>query len=212
VRTKLQRDVEVLEATPVISAPKPVKHKHKWVKKVCAICGKKHKPKYVPPRERVKHELYALLSQIVRWRDGGCVLRDTDGQRCYGFETDSHVYPRGEYGVTFDLLNNHDECQGHNNLHNSRPSIYNQWFKDTFGKAAWDYLTEKAAACEGEKSLSTQELQELLAEYQELWDNRPANYDRQQLIELGYFGSWMKSRVGIEKMVAEIMPRLAKET
>lgn len=165
--------------------PKPVKEK------------KAKRAKYVPPRQRVKKELYRVLSEIVRWRDGyKCVQAGTRRGRCYGAMTDGHIIVRADYGTTFDLLNNHCQCAGHNDWHRNHEVDYQDWFIGVFGEAAWAHLREKAIACQGEKSMTTPELEELLKRYQELWDNRPTTYDRQWLIDLGYYGEWMKEHYG----------------
>jgi hypothetical protein len=153
---------------------------------------KKSRAKYVPPRPRVKKELYRVMSLIVRWRDGGCVQAGKGRVMCWGVETDGHVIERADYGTTFDLLNNHDQCQGHNNWHRYHVIDYQDWFERTFGSAAWVHLKETAKACESEKSLSTVELEELLVKFTDLWENRPTVYDRKRLIELGYYGEWYK--------------------
>ena len=195
----LHHPTGVLLAQAAVSCPKPVKapkHSHQWrrgVNSICLVCGKKKPDK--SGRSLAKHQLYEILSKLVRWRDGGCVLKETDGQHCSGYDTDSHILPRGEYGVTFDLLNNHDGCQGHNKLHNSKPSIYYSWFWNTFGIEAWEHLNEKACYGKTEKSMTTDEIREMVKKYQELWDTRPASYTREDLIRLGYFGEWMQARL-----------------
>lgn len=158
--------------------------------------GSKGSKKHISPRARVKKELYKVLSEIVRWRDGYKCVQAGDGRvACWGVQTDGHLFERAEYGVTFDLLNNHDQCQGHNNWHRYHQTDYRRWFIGKFGRAAFDHLEQKALACEGEKSMSTVELQELLAHYKELWENRPTVYDEQWLIELGYYGAWAKEHL-----------------
>jgi hypothetical protein len=144
--------------------------------------------KYVPPRARVKKELYTVMSLLVRWRDGGCVQRNSGRGKCWGNMTDGHIIVRAEYGVTFDLMNNHCQCEGHQIWHRYHWTDYEDWFISEFGIVAWETLKCKARSCEGEKSVSTPDLEALLAHYKHLWDTRPAVYDRDALIRLGYFG------------------------
>lgn len=156
---------------------------------------KGRRKKYIAPRPLVKKELYKIMSLIVRWRDGGCVQAGQGRTKCWGGETDGHIIERADYGTTFDLLNNHCQCEGHNNWHRHHVIDYQDWFTKEFGFTAWEHLKETALACEGEKSMTTPELEDLLKYYQELWDNRPTTYNRAWLIELGYYGEWAKKHL-----------------
>lgn len=185
IGTPLSRDdmhkVEVLNVQDAVKpCPKPKYKRRKGTK-------------YIPPRTRVKRALYALVAKIVKWRDAECVQKNQGG--CYGAATDGHILVRDEYGTTFDLLNNHNQCQGHNNQHRFKPRFYYKWFQDTFGMDAWNHLCDEANKVQTEKSIPTQELEELLVKYRGLWDNRPAVYTRDDLIRLGYFGDWLKFEI-----------------
>lgn len=121
---------------------------------------KKVKRARLPTRKKLVQTLDILTSQIVRLRDGQCVLcHTTERLQC------GHLFGRRSHGARWDLErdgNCHCQCSGCNQRHNVDPWRYFQWYLDWHGREAFDALYRRWAA--GHK-YSRLELIALVAEY-----------------------------------------------
>lgn len=112
----------------MIGKPKPTKEPRK--KKVPAATR----------RKRLVKALDEIVSQIVCYRDGGCV---TPSPTCYGALTCSHYFKRENWGIRWDLENCNCQCQGHNNSHNNHDFPYGAYMKRKYGNDIGGRLLER---------------------------------------------------------------------
>ena len=132
----------------------------------------------LPPRKKLVARLDSLTSQIVRLRDGQCVLcQSTDRLQC------GHLFGRRSHGARWDLErdgNCHTQCAGCNQRHNYDPWRYFNWYLDWHGREAFDALYRRWEA--GHK-YSRLELIALVGEYEAKLEEMKAkqeNYERQR--------------------------------
>lgn len=115
----------------------------------------------LPTRKKLVERLDSLTSQIVRLRDGQCVLcHSTERLQC------GHLFGRRSHGARWDLErdgNCHTQCAGCNQRHNYDPWKYFNWYLDWHGRKAFDELYKRWSA--GRK-YSRLELIALVAEYE----------------------------------------------
>jgi hypothetical protein len=166
--------------TAIRPAPKPVREK------------KGRREKYVSPRKRLEIELEKAMRELCWWRDGGeCVLRDIDGRRCAGSIQWGHFVPRKQSAyLKFAIGNTFCQCAGHNFRHWHGDHIFGLWYDTQFGIAAHKAMLDVAG--KGEPSMD--ELEDWLARVRYLLDDRPALYTFPILVELGYYGDFMKGK------------------
>lgn len=92
----------------------------------------------LPTRKKLVQTLDALTSQIVRLRDGQCVLcHSTERLQC------GHLFGRRSHGARWDIErdgNCHTQCAGCNQRHNYDPWRYFNWYLDWHGRQAFDAL------------------------------------------------------------------------
>ncbi len=147
------------------------------------------------PRSKIlKAQLEAICKQIVFWRDGAeCVEKNIDGVRCGGGIQWGHFIPRSQSAwLIYEIGNTFAQCRDHNGLHKHGAQTMAIWFCDYFG-------AEVAKALEAERDAHRKqdrnvvELEELLAHYDELYQNRYyVTPERDALIRAGYFGEVIK--------------------
>lgn len=115
----------------------------------------------LPSRKKLVDTLDSLTSQIVRLRDGQCVLcHATERLQC------GHMFGRRSHGARWDLErdgNTHTQCAGCNQRHNYDPNRYFSWFRDWHGEKAFNELYKRWSA--GRK-YSRLELIQLVKEYE----------------------------------------------
>lgn len=115
----------------------------------------------LPSRKKLVNTLDSLTSQIVRLRDGQCVLcGSTERLQC------GHMFGRRSHGARWDLErdgNTHTQCAGCNRRHNYDPNRYYTWFRDWHGEKAFNELYKRWSA--GRK-YSRLELIALVKEYE----------------------------------------------
>lgn len=115
----------------------------------------------LPSRAKLVKTLDTLTSQIVRLRDGQCVLcHSTERLQC------GHIFGRRSHGARWDIEpdgNCHGQCAGCNQRHNHDPWRYYNWFLDWHGRQAFDEMYKRWSA--GRK-YSRLELISLVAEYE----------------------------------------------
>lgn len=166
----------------IISKPKPVKQAKK---------SKRTKPR----RKILEQQLEAVVKLIVFWRDGAeCVERHIDGARCGGGIQWGHYIPRQQSRWLKYNLATFAQCRNHNNLHDKGAQTMGVWFCDTFGTEAAKALELERAAHRGQPQQTIQELEEMLAHYDELYQNRYfVELTLERLVAAGYYGEVIKS-------------------
>ena len=163
--------------------PKPEKQK------------KQKKAKVMPKRKMLEAQIEAISKLIVFWRDGcQCVEADIDGVRCGGGNQWGHYIPRQQSRwLKYDLGNTFSQCRNHNNLHDKGSQTMGTWFSSTFGVQAALAMEKERDAHRGEKNKTVQELEEMLAHYDELYQNRyTADLTIGGLVMGGYYGEIIK--------------------
>ena len=113
-------------------------------------------------RKRLIKQCDDLVAQIVKARDGGCVICPTGNPRSPIREC-GHLFSRRYMSLRFDFANTHEQCQYHNSLHRFDTHPYNSWFVNKFGAKAWDELYQKKSET---KSYKVWELEELKGQLQ----------------------------------------------
>jgi len=163
--------------------PKPTKEK------------KQKKAKVLPRRKLLEQQIEATSKLIVFWRDGQqCIEVEIDGVRCGGGNQWGHYIPRKQsHWLKYDLGNTFCQCRNHNNLHDKGSQTMGAWFSMTFGADTALAMEQVRNAHRGEKKMTVQELEELLAHFDDLYQNRyTVNLDLRSLIAAGYYGETIK--------------------
>lgn len=183
----IKRAADLHEVMAVIGKPKPTRQP-------------KAKRQPVAKRRRVlEKQLEDIVKLIIAWRDGQvCVMGQMDGARCGNGLMWNHFIAQGQSGwMRIDLGNVYWGCGSHNLLERFGDPILGMWVQDTFGIAAVKALREEAKAHTTKNKTgkrTEQELEELLARYDELYQNRfYVNLDLDSLIEAGYYGEIIKA-------------------
>lgn len=124
--------------------------------------GKKTKRVKLMSRKRAITVLDSLTSQIVRLRDGACVLCSTVERLQCG-----HIFGRRSHAARWDIQpdgNCHTQCAGCNQRHNYDPNRYFSWYQRRFSVDQFNAIYTRWA--KGHK-FSTPELRAMVTEYQE---------------------------------------------
>ena len=136
-------------------------------------------------------QLEDICKLITHWRDGAeCVERHIDGVRCGGGIQWGHYIPRSESKwLKYDLGNSFSQCRNHNNLHDKGSQTMGTWFTKQFGQDAADAMQAERDTHRDGKDRPLFELEEMLAEYTELYQNRFfVDLETYPLLHKGYFG------------------------
>lgn len=157
--------------------PKPTKQK-----KVKRVSEKSR-------RKILEKQLEAITKEIIFWRDGQNCVMFGRGKCGNGLMWNHLVAQKKSSWLRYDLGNVHVGCGVHNleDFHGS--TVFPAWFVDKFGKDAFIVLDHVRLEHIGVKR-SVAELEELLAHYDELYQNRyTVELDLKSLIRAGYYGS-----------------------
>lgn len=168
----------------VIGKPKPTKEDRP-----------KKKKSTKPRRAILEQQIEAMSKQIVFWRDGcECIEKDIDGVRCGGGVQWGHYIPRQQSRwLKYELGNTFCQCRNHNNLHDKGAQTMGVWFASTFGAEAALAMEAERNKHRGEKNKTTQELEDLLADMDELYQSRYiTDLDIASLVDAGFFGDVIK--------------------
>lgn len=151
------------------------------------------KHKTSKPRHKIlEAQLEAICKLIVFWRDASqCVERHIDGGRCGGGIQWGHYIPRNQSNrLKYELGNTHAQCRDHNMLHLRGAQTMGVWFASYFGVDVAQAMEAEREAHRGEKNYTVQELEALLAHYENLYQNRfYVDLELDALITNGYYGS-----------------------
>lgn len=184
--TKLQRAVEIHETMAAIHAhPKPTKER---------------KPKRVPVekrRKRLEKQIADIAKLIIFWRDGQvCVMGGVDGGRCGNGLMWNHVISQSQSSwLRIDLGNIVCGCGNHNLLDFHGDKTLTLWYCQKFGVPALQALQKAAREHAGQKR-TEEELEAILAHYDELYQSRyTADLTLQGLVEAGYYGETIRQCV-----------------
>lgn len=174
-------------------APKPVKEK-------------KVKPAKLPSHyEILEQQVENIVKLLICWRDAQeCVMKQIDGIRCGNGLMWNHYIPQGQsHWMKYDLGNAFWGCGNHNLLDKEGDPTLGIWVQMTFGSNVVLTLQAEARIHSGNKLQRTeQDLEELLAHYDELYQNRfYAPYDLPGRIEAGYYGEIIKGAFHATKSV-----------
>lgn len=91
-----------------------------------------------PSRKSLRAKLDKLVSEIVRLRDGKCVLcGSTFHLQC------GHLFTRTNLSTRWDLGNCFAQCAGCNIRHEHDPWPFYKWYIGRYGQEAFDKLYEK---------------------------------------------------------------------
>lgn len=185
---ELNQVMAVIEARP--PRPKPTKADRKRKTKAAR-----------PARKILEKQLEDICRRIVFWRDGmECVEKELDGVRCNEVIQWGHYTPRQQSRwLKYDLGNTFAQCGSHNNLHDKGAQTMGVWFALKFGAETAKAMELERDAHRGKKNRSVVELAEMLARYDNLYENRYAmlGANIQQLVQAGYYGdiireAWQK--------------------
>lgn len=111
--------------------------------------------KQVSERKRWERRLDDIVREIVKERDGFCVIRvskevfSDDGEMLIpASHTDvmqcGHLITRAKKSVRWDLVNCSVQCSSCNIKHEFYPEIYTSWFLDRFGQDEYKRLCRDA--------------------------------------------------------------------
>ena len=158
-------------------------------------------------KKRVEEQLEAMVKLIVHWRDSSqCVLREIDGGRCGGKVNWGHFIPRARSAYLKYDLATFIQCDSHNLIHDSRKTgggdpIFQLWMAQTFGyNVVMALSVEQRAHIGRDGKHSLDELEAMLAHYDELYQNRyTVNLDTKSLIEAGYYGEIIRAAHAAER-------------
>jgi hypothetical protein len=158
--------------------------------------AKVKRAKIMPKRKMLEQQIEAISKLIVFWRDGcQCVEANIDGVRCGGGNQWGHYVPRQQSRwLKYNLGNTYCQCRNHNNLHDKGAQTMGVWFASTFGTPAALAMEKERDTHRGEKNMTVQDLEELLAHYDELYQNRyTAELTLGGLVLGGYYGATIKA-------------------
>lgn len=84
-------------------------------------------------------KLDTITSLIVRARDKRCHCGTRENLTC------GHLFTRSNYSTRWDLMNCNAQCLSDNLKHEYNPYPYQEWWKRTYGEAAYHDLYKKWA-------------------------------------------------------------------
>jgi hypothetical protein len=179
MKNKIEVATEHHQVMSVITpCPKPV-HKKK---------GKR--AKYISPRQLLEQKAESLSRELCQWLWPVCAFKQLDGARCGGGLQWSHIISRRKSPyLVYAIGNTVMGCSYHNGLDKWGDEYISVWYSGMFGAEAWRALWETARAHVKMKPTES-ELEEWIARYQFLLDDRPAFYTFPILVELGYYGKF----------------------
>lgn len=160
-------------------------------------------------RAILEKQLEAIVKMIVFWRDGSqCVLQNIDGHRCGGKMNWGHFIPRARSKYLKYDLATFVQCDSHNLIHDSRKTgggdpIFGLWFAKTFGVEALQAMSNaqrEHLGANGKHSIP--ELEEMLAHYDDLYQNRfyiDNTFDG--LVQGGFYGEIIKAAYNDERKI-----------
>jgi hypothetical protein len=146
-------------------------------------------------RKELTAEIEKVVKKIVSWRDGNeCVEREIDGRRCGGGMNWGHFVPRKQSRhLKYDLAT-FIQCRNHNMLHDKGAQTFQAWFVGTFGVRAMQLLDRVAREMANTKLQPVYELEETLAKYNKLYENRYyVEHEIEELVRKGYYGEYIKA-------------------
>ncbi len=190
--TKLQtRSNDLLRAADhhnVLSAIHEAKPKPSKEKKVKRVPAEKR-------RKILEKQIEDMVKMIISWRDGQvCVMGEMDGVRCGNGLMWNHFIAQGQSNwMRLDLGNVFWGCGSHNGLDKWGDPILGIWVQETFGAKAVLALREEAKRHANGKKRTEYELEEMLAGYDQLYQNRyTADLDLASLVVGGFYGQVIK--------------------
>lgn len=147
-----------------------------------------------PKRQILEKQLKAIVYEIIFWRDGqACVQHNQGG--CGGKLVWGHYIAQGQSAwLRNDLGNVFVQCDNHNLRDFRGDKSYATWFMAMFGVKAAQAMDAVKAEHSGKNKQSIPELEEMLAHYDDLFQNRYyVGLDKESLIEAGYYGEIIKA-------------------
>lgn len=158
---------------------------------------KDREPKKKPAaqrRKKLEAQLKAIVIQIIFWRDGQECVQKNDGGCGNGLMWGHYIAQGQSAWLRYDLGNVFVQCGNHNLKDFHGDKSYATWFHNTFGSTAAAMLDEEKNFHSGKsKQRTEQELEALLAHYDELYQNRfYVDFSLPSLIEAGYYGEIIK--------------------
>jgi hypothetical protein len=178
-----------------IGKPKPTKATRAKLVKSPILPPKPKKVPVAKQRKKLCKQLEAIVKEIIFWRDSQvCVQAATDGHRCgNGLMWGHYIAQKQSAWLRYELGNVFVQCGSHNQLDYRGDKSYSTWFMETFGVAAAKALEAERDTHRDGKQRSVIELEELLAKYDNLFQNRfYVNADIPSLIEAGFYGELIK--------------------
>ena len=110
-------------------------------------------------RKLLHKQLTAIHSKYIRQRDGFCVLcGKRDSLEC------GHLFTRANKSTMYDTHpegNCHAQCHACNQLHESKPEYFTNWFILRHGQEAYDTLLQRSHLI---KQHTITELEEMIEE------------------------------------------------
>ena len=143
-------------------------------------------------KKRVEKQLEAMVKMLIAWRDGQeCVMRGR-GKCGNGMMWNHLVSQNSSAWLRYELGNVFWGCGTHNYKDYRGSTVMPTWFAEMFG-----VQTLKAMDLEAEQHAkqkhSLDELEAMLAHYDELYQNRyTVNLDTASLVAAGYYGEIIK--------------------
>ena len=165
--------------------PKPKPPKQKKVKKIPAANR----------RAILKRQVADIAKEIIAWRDGQqCVFRNMSGGMCGGQLEWNHIIRQSASPIlALNLGNAVCGCRNHNFAEKNGDGTTQAWYALTFGGTAWNDLRAAQEFYKG-KNYREYELEEMLAYYDQLFQNRLyVDLDLKSLIRAGYYGEIVKA-------------------
>jgi hypothetical protein len=158
---------------------------------------KQKKTKRVPiekQRKKLEKQIEAVLKLIIFWRDGQqCVMNGIDGGRCgNGLMWNHFIAQKQSSFLRLDLGNVFCGCGNHNLLDFHGDKTLSIWFIKMFGIETAEEMNKQKVSNSGKK-FQICELEELLAHYDDLYQNRyTVDLDLTSLVKDGYYGNIIK--------------------
>jgi len=188
VPARAARHHEIMsEIENMISKPKPTK---------------KPKVKRVKVQQRRKllcKQIEAIVKLIIFWRDGQVCVQHMDNNCGNGLMWGHYVAQGQSAWLRYDLGNVFVQCGNHNLRDHNGDKSYAYWFVKTFGIKAAEHIELQKTKHAGGKQRTVQELEEMLAYYDELYQNRYyVDADLKSLVTAGYFGEHIQTAWALE--------------